>query len=100
MVKRLVTVYAYNNPENSKAEALKIIESDLLKLGIHSPRLYQFKSWQQCPHVDTSVLQKGFYEKMEAMQGKNNIFLAGEIMSTVSMENCIQYSNYLINKYF
>lgn len=96
----IIMVYAYNNPENSKAAALKIIESDLLKLGIHNPRLYQFKRWQQCPHVETSVLQKGFYEKMEAMQGKNNIFLAGEIMSTVSMENCIQYSNYLTNKYF
>ncbi|MGH4117354.1 FAD-dependent oxidoreductase [Clostridium sp.] len=96
----LVIVYAYNNPENSKAESLKIIESDLLKLNIKSPRLYQFKRWQHSPYVDTSVLQKGFYEKMESMQGINNIFLAGEIMSTVSMENCIQYSNYLINKYF
>ncbi|MBU3142846.1 FAD-dependent oxidoreductase [Clostridium sp. CF012] len=96
----MVMVYAYNNPENSKAASLKVIESDLLKLGIQNPRLYQFKRWQQCPHVDTSVLQKGFYEKIEAMQGKNNIFLAGEIMSTVSMENSIQYSEYLINKYF
>lgn len=96
----LVMVYAYDHPQHSKAASLKIIERDLLKLGFHNPRLYQFKRWQQCPHVDTSVLQKGFYEKMEAMQGKYNIFLAGEIMSTVSMENCIQYSNYLINKYF
>jgi oxygen-dependent protoporphyrinogen oxidase len=96
----IVMVYAYKNLKKSKAESLKIIESDLLKLNIHSPRLYQFKSWQQCPHVDTSVLQKGFYEKMEAMQGEKNIFLAGEIMSTISMENCIQYSNYLTGKYF
>jgi oxygen-dependent protoporphyrinogen oxidase len=96
----LVMVYAYDNPENSKEVSLKIIKSDLLKLGIHNPRLYQFKQWQQCPHVDTSALQKGFYMKMEEMQGENNIFLAGEIMSTVSMENCIRYSNYLINKYF
>jgi oxygen-dependent protoporphyrinogen oxidase len=96
----LVMIYAYENPENSKGSSLKIIESDLLKLGIQSPRLYQVKRWKQGPHVDTKTLQKGFYEKMEAMQGKNNIFLAGEIMSTVSMENCIKYSNYLISKYF
>ncbi|MCB2290616.1 FAD-dependent oxidoreductase [Clostridium sp. CS001] len=96
----LVMVYAYDNPERSVAESLKIIESDLLKLGIQSPRLYQVKHWKQGPHVDTNALQNGFYEKMEAMQGKNNIFLAGEIMSTVSMENCIKYSNYLMDKYF
>ena len=96
----LVMVYAYDHPGGTKESSFKLIESDLLKLGIRNPRLYQVKRWQQCSHVDTSVLQNGFYEKMEAMQGKNNIYLAGEIMSTVSMDNCIQYSNYLINQYF
>ncbi|QVK18196.1 FAD-dependent oxidoreductase [Mycoplasmatota bacterium] len=96
----LIMVYAYDHPEKSKSESLKIIESDLLKLGFHNPRLYQFKRWKQCPYVETSVLQNGFYEKLEEMQGRHNIFLAGEIMSTVLMENCIRYSNYLINKYF
>ncbi|WP_026477474.1 FAD-dependent oxidoreductase [Alkaliphilus transvaalensis] len=96
----LLTVYAYNHPADSRVKSLQLVKSDLLALGIENPRLYQFKSWKQCPYVDTDTLQKGFYEKMEAMQGKNNIYLAGEIMSTVSMENCIRYSNYLINKYF
>lgn len=96
----LLTVYAYSNPKHSRAESLRVIENDLLKLGIQNPRLYLFKDWKQCPYVDSDVLQKGFYKKMEDMQGRNNIFLAGEIMSTVSMENCIRYSNYLINKYF
>ncbi|GMQ56543.1 hypothetical protein AN1V17_09360 [Vallitalea sediminicola] len=96
----LVSVYAYDNPKRSKEESLKIIKNDLLKLGFLSPRLYQFKSWQQCPYVDTSTLQKGFYDKIEEMQGKNNIYIAGEIMSTVSMDNCIRYSNYMLKRYF
>ena len=37
---------------------------------------------------------------MDAMQGKNNIFLAGEIMSMLSIENSIQYSEYLLDRYF
>ncbi|MBS4536535.1 FAD-dependent oxidoreductase [Clostridium sp. D2Q-14] len=96
----LLTVYAYNHPKLSSLESFKLLENDLIKLGIEDPKLYQFKNWKQGPYVDSYVLQKGFYEKMESMQGKNNIFLAGEIMSTVSMENCIRYSNYLIDKYF
>ncbi|SCY76321.1 FAD-dependent oxidoreductase [Alkaliphilus peptidifermentans] len=96
----LLTTYAYNHPKLSKAESLMVLEKDLLKLGIQNLKLHRYKSWKQGPYVDTHVLQKGFYDKMEMMQGKNNIFLAGEIMSTVSMENCIRYSNYLINKYF
>lgn len=96
----LIMAYAYNNPANTKAESLKIIERDLIKLGIQSPRLYQYKNWRQCPYVESNDLQNGFYEKMEAMQGKYNVFLAGEIMSMVTMDNCIQYSNYLVHKYF
>lgn len=96
----LVMVYAYDRPGNSPKASFKMIESDLLKLGVQNPRLYQVKHWQQFSHVEASVLQKGFYDKMEAMQGKNNIYLAGEVMSTVSMDNCIWYSNNLINQYF
>lgn len=96
----LITVYAYDNPQNSRSEALKIIKEDLVKMGIKNPRLYQYKTWKQCPYLDTKALQRGFYDRMEEIQGKNNIFFAGEIMSTTSMENCISYSKYLINKYF
>ncbi|WP_353892841.1 FAD-dependent oxidoreductase [Proteinivorax hydrogeniformans] len=97
----LLTVYAYNNPNHSKEESMNILKADLVKLGVKNPRLYQYKNWQkQGPYVESEVLQKGFYEKLESMQGKHNVFLAGEIMSTVSMENCIKYSNFLISKYF
>ncbi|MBS3977230.1 MAG: FAD-dependent oxidoreductase [Syntrophomonadaceae bacterium] len=96
----LVMVYAYHNPENSAAAALNIIEEDLRKLGFKKARLYQFKGWQHAPYVETVTLQRGFYEKITAMQGKNQVYLAGEIMSTISMDNCIRYGNYLINKYF
>lgn len=98
--KELVMVYAYNDPNKSKASSLHIIQDDLVKLGFHNSRLYQYKSWHQCPFVDSAILKKGFYNKMETIQGKNNIYIAGEIMSTISMDNCIRYSNYLINRYF
>ena len=97
---QLLTVYAYRHPNYSRLASLKVIENDLLQLGIANPRLYQLKSWKQSPYVDSAALQRGFYQKMEAMQGKRNVFLAGEIMSTVSMENCLRYANYLLNQYF
>lgn len=96
----LLTVYAYNQPDSSRAEALKIIKEDLLRLGIKNPRLHQFKSWRQCPYVEPEGLKEGFYDKMEAIQGRENVYIAGEIMSTATMEKCIRYSKYLLNKYF
>lgn len=96
----LITVYTYDDPKKSKIEALQIIREDLLKLGVENPRLYQYKNWKHCPYVDTDTLKKEFYDRIEELQGKNNIYLAGEIMSTATMENTIRYSTYMVNKYF
>lgn len=96
----MVMLYGYNSPDDSTVQALDIIKEDLSKLGVNNPRLYQAKNWKHCPYVDTHGLENGFYNKMEEMQGKNNIYLAGEIMSTLSIENCIRYSTDLLNRFF
>lgn len=96
----MVVIYAYNPPDNSKISAVDIIKDDLLRLGIKNPRLYQAKRWQHCPYVDTLALENGFYDEMESMQGIDNVFLAGEIMSMLSIENCIGYSQDLLHRFF
>jgi protoporphyrinogen oxidase len=96
----LLTIYAYKNLNHSSAQSFKIIEEDLLKLGIEDPKLYQSQSWEQCPYATTDMLQKGFYEKIQTAQGQKNVFFAGEIMSMLSMENCIRYAQHFVSKYF
>ncbi len=96
----LVTVYAYDHPGDSWETSYELIEEDLKKLGILAPKLYRVKRWQQCPYASSSDLQNGFYEKLESMQGVNNLYLAGEIISTVSMENCLRHTEYFIEKHF
>ena len=96
----MVILYAYNPPFNSKKSSLDYIKDDLSRLGVKNARLYQTKCWKHCPYVDTHTLENGFYDKMESIQGKNNIFLAGEIMSMLSIENCIRYSENLLDRCF
>ncbi|MDR7857461.1 FAD-dependent oxidoreductase [Tissierella sp.] len=98
--KGMVMLYSYDNPDNLGVSSLDIIKDDLLKLGVKDPILYQAKNWQHSPYVDTISLENGFYNKMEEIQGKDNVFLAGEIMSTLSLENCIRYSTDLLNRFF
>ncbi|NMA86756.1 MAG: FAD-dependent oxidoreductase [Tissierellia bacterium] len=97
---QMVILYAYNPPIDSKKTPLEYIKKDLSRLGIENTRLYQAKRWKHCPFVDTITLENGFYDKMESMQGKYNIFLAGEIMSMLSIENSIRYSKDLIERFF
>jgi len=96
----IITVYAYDRPEDSKETSFNRVLSDLVDLGIQNPRLHQVKRWKQCPYLEPKVLEEGFYRKMDSVQGKDGIYIAGEIMSTVSMENCLRYSNYFVNRYF
>lgn len=99
-VETLVTVYAYDHPGDSWETSYSLIEADLIKLGIMEPKLYRVKRWKQCPYVEPKDLQRGFYEKVEAMQGVGNLYLAGEIIGTVSMENCLRHTEYFINRHF
>lgn len=96
----IVTVYAYDRPDDSREVSFQRVLTDLQDLGIQNPKLYQVKRWNQCPYVEPKVLEEGFYQKIEAMQGKENIYFAGEIMSTVSMENCLKHSAYFVNRFF
>lgn len=96
----MIILYAYDPPPSVKTPALEIIKEDLLQLGVKNPRLYQKKAWRHCPFVDTEQLRRGFYETLEGIQGKYNIYLAGEIMSTLSMDNTIRYAQDLVKRFF
>lgn len=97
---RLVMVYVYSTPNLSKDNVYRQVVSDLLNVGFESLTLYRFNSWLQSPHVSTAMLEEGFYDKMHTMQGVDGVYLAGEIMSTVTMDNAIRYSKYLIEAFF
>jgi len=96
----IVTVYAYSKEGIGDQEAREIVEADLRKLGGKNISLYMMCDWKHFPHVDAKTLGEGFYDKLEALQGKNNIYFSGEIMNFSNIESCITYSKDLVNEYF
>ena len=52
------------------------------------------------PHVYSEDYAAGWYDKVEAMQGKNNTFYAGEVMSYGDMDETIEYSHDLVERFF
>lgn len=52
------------------------------------------------PHVYSEDYQAGWYDKVEAMQGKNNTYYAGEIMSFGDMDEVSEYSHDLVERFF
>ncbi len=96
----MMMVYAYNPLDSAMSTSFELIKEDLLKLGIKNPKLYQAKRWKHSPYVRTEALEDGFYDLMESMQGNHHLYFAGEIMSALSMDNCIRYSEDLVRRFF
>ena len=96
----LITVYALGNDEIDESKCKAIVEEDLRRLGAKINRLHIHKSWKYFPHVDSETMAEGFYDKLEHLQSVNNTYYGGEIMSFSSIEQCIAYSKYLVNKFF
>ena len=58
------------------------------------------KDWYYFPHVGTEDYQAGWYDKVEAMQGRRNTYYAGEVMSFGDMDETAEYSRELIERFF
>jgi len=98
--KTLITLYAYDTEDKKKESAIEILKKDLEKFGVKEAKLYAAMHWKHSPYVSEKVLKDGFYKNLTDYQGTENIYLAGEIMSTASMDNCIAYAEFFVEKYF
>ena len=67
-----------------------------VKVGI------SFNEWSvyYFPHVFSEDYAAGWYDKVEAMQGKYDTFYAGEVMSYGDMDETAEYSRELVERFF
>jgi protoporphyrinogen oxidase len=79
---------------------------DMKKLGCPvreengKPMIINKGKWYYFPHVYSEDYAAGWYDKVEAMQGKNSTFYAGEIMSFGDMDETVEFSHDLVERYF
>ena len=61
--------------------------------------IYEFQTYY-FPHIYSEDYADGWYDKVEAMQGKYNTYYAGEIMSFGDMDETVEYSHDLVERFF
>jgi hypothetical protein len=80
--------------ENNKRFAEKMALSPL-------PASYcTYSTWAYFPHVDSAAMQAGFYDRLEALQGQQQIFYTGGLHAFELVECITDYSKALINQHF
>ena len=62
-------------------------------------RLYEQETYY-CPHVSSKDYADGWYDKLEAMQGKQGTYYAGEIISFGDMEDTCAASKDIVTRFF
>lgn len=73
---------------------------DMELSGLPVVKTERIDDWYYFPHVSSSDYADGWYDKVEAMQGDNNTYYAGEVMAFGDMEETVEYSRDLVRRFF
>jgi hypothetical protein len=96
----LYTIYVMGDEKNGDKEIRKRIEEEFAVIGGTVTGYHEIRRWKYFPHVDSATMKSGYYEKLEAIQGKNNTFLSGEVLSFSTVEHSVRYSRQLVERFF
>ena len=101
---QIITTYALRKHQKSQEipyeECRNTVLNDLKTM--HNPASNVVNEWSvyYFPHVFSEDYAAGWYDKVEAMQGKYDTFYAGEIMSFGDMDETAEYSRELVERFF
>ncbi len=101
---QVITTYALRKHKDTKEipydECKKMVLEDLKIMKNPASNVVNEWSVYYFPHVFSKDYAAGWYDKVEAMQGKYDTFYAGEIMSFGDMDETAEYSRELVERFF
>ena len=103
-IDQVITTYAlrkHKNMDEIPYEKCRQMVQDDLKI-MHNPAEEVINEWSvyYFPHVFSEDYAAGWYDKVEAMQGKYDTYYAGEVMSFGDMDETAEYSRELVERFF
>ncbi len=101
---QMITTYALRNhtgdPEIPYDDCKNTVLEDLKTMKNPAETVHYERDWYYFPHVDSKTYASGWYEKVEGMQGENDTYYAGEVMSFGDMDETCEYSRELVERFF
>ena len=94
---------AYQNVAWSQTddEARQLLASDFAALsGGTMGRVLLHRAWNHFAHVETAALDAGFYDRFEALQGKNGTLYATGLLAFEAVESTARYARDLVRQFF
>ncbi len=98
------TVYALRNHMGSRDAdynyTINAMMDDMRICGFPVKKRHYEQETYYCPHVSSEDYAAGWYDRLEEMQGKQNTYYAGEILSFGDMEDTCASSRDIIGRFF
>lgn len=96
----LYTFYVLGDPSLSDEEAQARIADLIRPLGGTIERVHTMAHWKYFPHVSGEDMRQGYFDKLEALQGKNHTYYAGELLNFSTVDLSASYAKQLVERFF
>lgn len=94
------TFYVLGDGKKSDEEIEVGLDEDIRAMGGEPGETVARVRWKYYPHVSCQDYRAGWYDRFEALQGRNRTYACGEIASFSTVERVIRYSNDLSRRFF
>jgi predicted NAD/FAD-binding protein len=93
--------YAYGEAgESPPVEVAPQLEHAIRNLGGSLLAVEKHIGWRYFPHVGPELMAAGYFDRLEALQGARNTYLAGSLLSFETVEDVVAYSKRLVERFF
>lgn len=92
--------YAYGREGTSMDETISQMANTMYRAGSSLTKIHQTMKWSYFPHVGSQDLALGFYHRLEAMQGVNRTYYAGELLEFATVETVMRQARDLVDRHF
>ncbi|CAJ0646168.1 15617_t:CDS:10 [Entrophospora sp. SA101] len=92
--------YAYGKQGIASDDIIGYLKDDIEKIGGKLNKIHYHKKWDFFPHVSSLSMARGFYSKVERLQGTDETFYVGGWLDFELTENCVSYSKDLVKRFF
>ena len=95
---KLVSVYGYG--PILKEKFVEEAKNQLKTLGYDSSQPIAVKSWKMFPHVTKNLIDQGFYQDIEKIQGQDGLYFAGALVSFQNLDKLASHAYYFAHHHF
>lgn len=94
------TFYALGDWKMTNEQMQQHIADLIRPLGGKIEHIETIRPWKYFPHVTSEDMKNGYFDKLEALQGKKRTYYAGELLNFSTVEQSAWYAKNLVERFF